>query len=106
MISLHSGVIIHRVNLMLCWRAFSVKGFGISGIDPLQKIWRLHSFLIAAVTNYHTFSRLKITEMYYLTVLEVRCLTWVSLALIKVSAGMHPSQGSKAESGSRDKLSW
>lgn len=57
--------------------SFSVKGFGISGIDPLQKDVEA-AFISDGCCNKlpHTvFSRLKIIETYDLTVPEVRCLT-------------------------------
>ena len=55
------------------------ESFFFNGINHQQKIWRLCSFPIAAVTKHHTFSHLKITEMHYLRAPVIRCLTWVSL---------------------------
>ena len=39
-----------------------------------------HYFSIVAVTNHHKFSWLKITHIYYITILEVRSLTLVLLS--------------------------
>lgn len=51
--TLHSGVVLHRINLIPCGRPLSLKEFGISCISHQQKTWRLHSFPVAAMTKCH-----------------------------------------------------